>query len=670
MRYFLTLLLALAPAVRAAEAPSQDGFSVSAMDPKVRPCDDFYRFACGGWMAANPVPADQTSWGRFHELAERNRAILRDILEKDADASKTRTADQARLGDFYASCMDEKAAEERGAAPVKGYLKEIAGVKNAAGLPAEISRLFAEGVTSFFRFGSTQDYKDATSVIGELDQGGLGLPEKDYYLRSDADSAALRGKYEEHIRRLFALAGYDAAASSAAAATVLAFETRLAEASMGRVERRDPEKTYHRMSVAELEALAPEMDWKGFFAAAGVPGVGTVNVASPDFLKKACAMLKTVPLADWKTYLEWRVLNGRAELLSKAFVDEDFDFYGRTLGGAKELRPRWKRCADFADDALGDLTGREFVARAFSPAAKTSALEMVKNIEAALGRDIDAQDWMSPKTKELAHKKLAAVENKIGYPEKWRDYSSVEVKRDDWFGNFRRARLFELRRQLNKIGKPVDRADWDMSAPTVNAYYDPSMNNINFPAGILQPPFFDAALDPAVNYGAIGGVIAHELTHGFDDQGRKFDGAGNMNEWWTADDAREYEKRSQCFVDEYSSFTVAGGLPVNGRLTLGENTADNGGLRLALMALTDGSVIKPAKPIDGFTQEQRVFLGWAQVWCENYTDAAIRMLVLTDPHPPAETRVNGVVSNMPEFAKAFGCAKGAKMAPERTCRLW
>jgi endothelin-converting enzyme/putative endopeptidase len=552
-----------------------------------------------------------------------------------------------KLGGYYASCMDEKAAEDLGAAPLKGYLADISALKTQAELPGEISKLYSQGFSSFFGLGSGQDYKDATSVIAEIWQGGLGLPEKDYYLRTDPASVELREKYKEHISKLFSLAGYDETASSAAAVTVLRFETALAGASMGKVELRKPENTYHKMSPQELSSLAPDMDWAGFFAASGAPEIKSVNVATPDFMKKASAMLKTVPLGDWKTYLSWRVLSPSAALLSKAFVDEDFDFYGRTLSGARELRPRWKRCTDYASRGLRDLVAQRFVQRSFSPEAKTAAIGMVNNVEKALSRDIDGQAWMSPATRALAGKKLAAVENKIGYPDKWRDYSALEVKPGDWFGNMKRSSLFERHRELSKIGKPVDRGDWDMGAPTVNAYYDPSMNTINFPAGILQPPFYDAGSDPAMNYGGIGGVMGHELTHGFDDQGRKFDGQGNMNDWWTASDAKAFEARSECFVNEYSSFTVAGGVPVNGKLTLGENTADNGGLRLALMALNDDSVIKPAAPIDGFTQEQRVFLGWAQVWCANYTDAAIRRQALTDPHSPAEDRVNGVMRNMP-----------------------
>ena len=668
--YLLLLLPVLAIPRAAAETPSANSFNVSSLDRKADPCEDFYQFACGGWLSKNPIPADQSDWGRFHELAERNRALLRGILEKASDASAQRSGDDRKLGDYYASCMDEKAADALGVSPLRQDLADIAAMKDSRDVSAEIARLFSKGVSSIFHFGSTQDFKDATSVIAEVDQGGLGLPDKDYYLRTDAASAELRAKYLDHAKKVFALAGYDEAASSAAAAAVMRFEKGLAEISMDKVDRRNPEKTYHKMSAPEFFALAPDMDWTGFFSAVGAPEIKTINAASPEFLKRACALIKTADLQDWKTFLSWRLLNSRAEMLSKDFVDEDFNFYGKTLSGAKELRPRWKRCADYSDDALGDLLGKRFVEQAFSPKAKASALEMVRNLETALALDIDNQDWMAAKTRGLAKVKLAAIENKIGYPDKWRDYSKLEVTRGDWLGDYTRARVFESRRQLAKIGKPLDRTDWDMSPPTVNAYYDPAMNNINFPAGILQPPFFDADLDPAVNYGAIGGVIGHEMTHGFDDEGRKFDDKGNMNDWWTAEDAKEYETRSECFVKEYSSFTVAGGVPVNGKLTLGENTADNGGLRLALMALNDSSVAKPEKPIDGFTQEQRLFLGWAQVWCTNYTDASLRLQVLSDPHSPAINRVNGVMSNMPEFSGAFSCHKGQKMVSDKPCRLW
>ena len=667
---FLLLLALVSPSYAAGEKPAAGSFNISLLDHKAAPCENFYQFACGGWLAKNPIPPDQSDWGRFNELAERNRVLLRGILEKAADESANSSEEDRKLGDYYASCMDEKAVNTLGAAPLKPDLADINGMKDNRDVSAEIARLYSNGVSSLFHFGSTQDAKDATSVIAELDQGGLGLPDRDYYLRDDVGSAEMRAKYLSHIRKMFALAGFNEAASSEAANSTMRFETTLAEVSMDKVERRDPEKTYHKVNVKELYTLAPDMDWDGLFNMAGAPQIISVNLASPEFLKRACALIKTGRLKDWKAYLTWKLLNSRAALLSQEFVDEDFDFHGKTLGGARELRPRWKRCVDYADYGMGDMLGHRFVEQNFSPKAKASTLEMVENIERALLRDIDGGGWMTAQTRALAARKLAAIENKIGYPDKWRDYSGLAVNRGDWMGNFIRAKIFESRRELAKIGKPLDRGDWDMSAPTVNAYYNPSMNSINFPAGILQPPFFDANLDPAINYGGIGGVMGHEMTHGFDDEGRKFDAKGNMTDWWTASDAREFEARSSCFVNEYSSFTVTGNLSVNGRLTLGENTADNGGLRLALMALNDNSLVKPEKPVDGFTQEQRVFLGWAQVWCNNYTEAALRLQVLTDPHPPAENRVNGVMVNMPEFSQAFSCSKGQAMTSAHPCRVW
>ncbi len=660
---FLLLPFAALPAF------SSDGLDLSGLDRKTDPCQDFYQFACGGWLKNNPIPADQSSWGRFHEVAEKNRLLLKDILEK-ASAAEKPSAEEQKLGDFYSSCMDEEKVESLGVGPVRPELARIDALNSTLSLPAELGRFHSEGVPALFNFGSEQDYKDATQFIPVISQGGLGLPERDYYLREDAESVKLRGQYVEHVGKMFSLAGYDAQSSSAAARAVLAIETELARVSLDNVALRDPANTYHKMTPEKLAALTPGFDWNAYFSAAGLKKSAALNVSMPDFFRGMDRLLASIPLDAWKTYLRWNVLNSRADLLPRAFVNQNFDFYGKTLSGAKELRPRWKRCVDQADGMLGEALGKSYVERAFAGQSRERAIEMVRNIEKAMGEDIGAQDWMSPPTRKQALVKLALIENKIGYPQKWRDYSAYSVAREDAFGNFVRGWNFELRRRLDRIGKPVDRSEWDMSAPTVNAYYDPGMNTINFPAGILQFPFFDAKADDAINYGGIGGIIGHELTHGFDDQGRKFDEKGNMRDWWTENDALEFDRRSSCFVNQYSSFTAVGDVSVNGKLTLGENTADNGGLRLALMALEMASAGKESEGADGFTPRQRLFLGWGQVWCTNYRDESLRMQVLTDEHSPAKYRVNGVVINMPEFSSAFSCRKGSPMAGEKPCRVW
>ncbi len=664
------LLLALPAALCAGEPAKISQLDLSVLDRTADPCVDFYQYACGGWLAKNPVPADQSSWGRFHELAERNRKILLGILDKAAVADAKRDPLDQKIGDFYASCMDESKAESLGSTPLAKDIADINAIASTKDLTLEIAKLHDGGMSSFFRFGSDQDFKDATKVIISFDQGGLGLPDRDYYLKDDAKTTELRGKYLAHITRMFGLLGEDATASAADAKTVLELETELAKSSQDKVARRNPDNVYHRMSFEELQKLAPNLDWKAFFAAISLKEDAGINVASPDFFKRTSELLAQYPLATWKTYMRWHLARGNSTLLSSAFVNENFDFYGKTLSGAKELRPRWKRCADLSDDDLGEALGRKYVELTFGKDGKDRTLAMVKNIEAALGEDIKALDWMSPGTKKLALKKLDAIENKIGYPEKWRDYSSVEILRGDALGNDRRASSFEFRRDIAKIGKPLDRTEWGMTPPTVNAYYNPSMNNINFPAGILQPPFFDKDLDDAVNYGAIGAVIGHEMTHGFDDQGRRFDGKGNLSDWWTENDAKEFEKRSACLVDQYSQYVATSDVKLNGKLTLGENTADNGGLRMSFMALEAENAGKTIPAIDGFTPEQRLFLGWGQVWCTNQTTEHMRLQALTDPHSLEHARVNGVLQNMADFAKAFSCKQGQPMVSANPCRIW
>jgi len=653
----------------AAQAPPAASSIVKNLDPSVSPCVDFYQYACGGWMKSNPIPADQSRWGTFEELAERNREILHQILEDAAKPATNRDAVTQKIGDYYAACMDEKAIDAKGIAPLQPELDRIRNLKDKPELAEEIAHLHRNGVAALFEFSSGQDFKDSDSVIAQADQGGLGLPDRDYYLKTDAKSVELRQKYVAHVERIFELAGEKADKAAADAATVMRIETDLAKGSQDLVSRRDPEKVYHKLTRQELQALDPDFRWDRYLTGSGAPAFQSVNVASPDYFKAVNAAIAKASLEDWKTYLTWHLVHSEIPFLPTRFVAENFGFYGKTLTGANELRPRWKRCVDYTDNQLGEALGRKFVERTFGAEGKQRTLKMVDALEKALGQDLQAVSWMTPATRQKALDKLKAITNKIGYPDKWRDYSSVAIRRDDAIGNGFRADQFEFLRQLNKIGKPVDRLEWGMTPPTVNAYYDPEMNNINFPAGILQPPFFDNKMDDGVNFGGIGMVIGHELTHGFDDEGRQFDAHGNLQDWWTPADAKEFESRTACLVKEYSSFSVAPGANVSGELTLGENTADNGGLRLALMALanTDGA---DGKSIDGFTPEQRVFLSFGQIWCENAREEAERLLVQTNPHSPPRFRVNGVVENMPEFQKAFACHAGQPMVSANACRVW
>jgi endothelin-converting enzyme/putative endopeptidase len=640
---------------------------LAALDRKADPCVDFYQFACGGWVARNPLPSDRRAYGRFTELQERNFEILRRTLESPApDAA----GDVRKASVFYAACMNETVIEQKALAPIEADLKMLADLRNPDDLPVIVARLHEIGVPVLFRFSAQTDLRDATQQIAEADQSGLALPDRDYYLKDDERSRELRSKYVAHIEQTLRLAGAAGDDAAADAKAIVAIESALARASMDRVRRREPSATQHRTTLVEFQTWMPTFDWRKYATAAEAPKFQVLNVTVPEYFRALNELLAETTLDDVKAYLRWHVLHAAAPLLPKALADAEFDFFSRTLAGQQQPEPRWRKCVTATDRRLGEALGKGFVEHAFSAQAKRDTLAMVEDIKNAMRQDVDGLPWMSAETKKAAINKLGAVADRIGYPEVWRDYSTVRVAGDDALGNDQRAIAFGRHRDLGKIGQPVDRTEWSMTPPTVNAYYSPVRNNINFPAGILQPPFYVAERDAAVNYGAAGAVIGHELTHGFDDQGRKFDLDGNLREWWTAADARAFEERASCVADQYSSYTVAGDTHVNGRLTLGENTADNGGLRLALTAYLNGPGARTREKIDGFTPDQRVFLGWAQIWCESASPEAERMKAQTNPHASNRYRVNGPASNMPEFAKAFACKANAPMVRQNPCRVW
>ena len=674
-------LLTVLPFTALAQVPSYEpqlgksGIDLGAMDTNVSPCTNFYQYACGNWRANNPIPPDQSRWGRFNELAERNLKIEREILEKAAQPSPGRSAIDQKIGDFYAACMDEKSVDGKGVDPIKPALDGINALDSKEHLASGLARLNLMGVNGVFTFFASADFKNASINIANIDQGGISIPDRDYYLKTDQRSLDLRKNYEQHVANMFDLFGKSLNTtwdSKAKAAAVLKFETALAGASMDRVLRRNPESRNHPMTTKDLPDLTPNFQWTAFISDEHTPSFTKINVGNPDFFKKLTGIIEQTSRDDLKTYLTWRLLLRSASALPQRFVQENFQFFGKTLNGQQEIAPRWKRCVRATDRALGEALGQKFVEVAFSGPAKAKALQLVDEIEKSMKQDIETATWMSQATKQQAYAKLAAVSNKIGYPEQWRDYSSVIIKPDDYLGDEERVATFEVRRNLNKIGNPVDKSEWGMTPPTVNAYYSPPQNNINFPAGILQPPFYNPKADDAVNLGAIGVVVGHELTHGFDDQGRKYDGAGNLQDWWTAEDTKNFETRAECVVNEYDRFSPVDGVNLKGKLTLGENAADNGGIHLAYMALMRDLADKtiPNTKLDGLTSQQQFFLGFAQVWCENATDANSRVRAMTDPHSPGQFRTNGVVQNMKEFQQAFGCQAGDPMVSVQACRVW
>ena len=641
---------------------------VTSMDTSVDPCTDFFTYSCGGWLQKNPIPPDRTSWGITSKLGDDNRLLLREILEEAAAVGPNRDPVKQKIGDYYAACMDEKTIEAAGADPLKADLQRI----NAMNSRQELAQVMASipGLNVPFEFQSDQDYKNSSQVIAEVDQGGLGLPDRDYYIKTDAKSVELRQAYVDHVQKMLELVGDAPDLAASEAQTVLRIETALAKGSLTQVERRDPKLLYHKMMRRDLEGLSPSFRWKEYFSLAGQPGLRSLNVTAPEFFRAVDETLKNEDLANWKAYLRWHLVNANAAYLSSAFVDADFAFFGKTLSGAQQLQPRWKRCVNYVDSDLGEALGQAYVQRAFPPEAKQRAQKLVKQIEDAMQQDIDGLPWMSPATKQQALEKLHALANKIGYPDKWRDYSALTIKRDDAMGNAARARTFEFNRQIAKIGKPVDRGEWDMTPPTVNAYYNPQINDINFPAGILQPPLFDPKSDDAPNYGDTGATIGHELTHGFDDEGRQFDAHGNLRDWWTPEDGKQFDQRASCISDQYSQYVAVDDIKVNGQLTMGENVADLGGLILAYVAWKTETRGQKLESIDGFTPEQRFFIGYGQSWCANTRDETKRMFATIDPHSPDKYRTNGVVSNVPEFQQAFQCKPGSAMVREKRCRVW
>jgi putative endopeptidase len=668
----LFLLPAAAQQTQPAPAlPYTPSLDPASMDRTVDPCVDFYEYSCGGWRKMNPIPPDQTRWSVYGKLYEDNLNYLRGILESAATA-KDRDAVTQKIGDYYAACMNEAEIEKLGAKPLDPAMQAIANLHDKKDLAALIATLQVEGTDALFRAGSRQDPDDSNSVIMSIAQGGIALPDRDYYLKDDAKSKETRERYLQHVTKMFELLGDSPDAAAKNAATVMRIETRLAKASLTRVERRDPYKQKHKMSVPGLYKVAPDFDWKTFFATEPSPAFTTVNVGWPDFFTDLSAHIESTPLDDWKIYLRFHVVNSHASELSSAFVNEDFAFNRQYLRGAKEIQPRWKRCVRDVDSDLGEALGQAYVRATFSPELKAATLEMTRRIEDAMALRIQQLDWMSPETKQQALAKLHTIRNKIGYPDAWRDYSSVNILPDDFFGDDERATEFEIHRRLNKIGKPVDRGEWGMTPPTVNAYYNDSMNDINFPAGVLQPPLYDAKMDAAPNYGNTGSTIGHELTHGFDDQGRKYDANGDLKDWWTKEDAEQFVKRSDCVVDQYGQYVVVDDIHINSKLTEGEDVADLGGTILAYIAWKDATKDMTLQERDGLSPDQRFFVGMAQWACENSRPEDLRVEAATDEHSPGKYRINGVVVNMPEFGKAFACKAGQPMVKpaDKVCKVW
>ena len=672
----LALVLTLAGAAHAAEeaayVTNDRGLDRRNMDLSVSPCVDFYQYANGGWLGRNPIPADQSSWGISSEMRERNYLLLREIMDEAAAANAPAGTNKQKVADFWRTAMDTEKLERDGAAPLAADLQRIAAIAGPADVAAYVREQQRRGSNAAFGLGVLQDLQDSTTYMVYAVQGGLGLPDRDYYTRTDAESAALRDKYVTHVAGMLQLLGDTPEAAAAAAREILALETRLANASLTNVELRDPANYYNVKTPAEADALSPRLPWTALFDHLGLAALPKFSYAHPKFFAELDKALGDVPVDTWKSYLRWHLVNEAAPYLSEAFVEKDFDFYNRTLQGTKEMRPRWKRAIDQTSASLGEALGEVYVEKAFPPATKARADQMIEGLRSAVQMRISALDWMGDATKQQALGKLGTFVSKIGYPDEWRDYSALTVGRESYLANVRAANEFETRRNLDKIGKPIDRNEWGMAPQTINAYYNPLQNEIVFPAAIMQPPFFDGTIDDAVNYGAMGGVIGHEFMHGFDDQGSRFDAQGNMKSWWTDEDRKRFEERTKKLVDQYGRFVAVDDLKVNGELTLGENIGDLAGVTMAYYAHQAALKGQERKEIDGFTPEQRFFLAWAQSWRRNYRPEALKLQVNTDPHSPSKFRVIGPISNMPEFAAAFGCKEGDPMvvpAAERAA-IW
>jgi putative endopeptidase len=675
MRLPLILLAAAIPLAAQSvltELPYSPSLDIRSMDTSVNACEDFYRYACGSWNKNNPMPADQASWDVYGKLAFDNQQFLRGLLEEAQKPAPGRTAAQQKIGDYYHACMDEDAVERARLAPLRERLDQIDRISTLEGIVQFAAAQHRLGTADdlIFGFSSAQDLEHAQNVIAFASRGELGLPDRDYYTKNDPKSVEIRAKYVDHMARMFGMLGDAQPAARAHAELVMAIETALAKSMLTRVELRNPHNLLHKMTRAQLTALSPSLQFDSFLKQIGQEGVNVINVTEPAFYKTVESELHRQSIEGWKSYLRWNLIRDNADYLDRAFVQAHFEFYGKYLHGTPELQPRWRRCVEWVDHDLGEALGEVFVEKTFTPETKARTLAMTKEIEAAMEEDLKTLPWMGPATRQQALLKLRTIVNKIGYPDKWRDYSSLEIRPDDFFGNAERADRFEYYRQLDKIGKPLDRTEWGMSPPTVNAYYNPQMNDINFPAGVLQPPLYDPKMDDAPNYGNTGATIGHELTHGFDDEGRQFDAQGDLKDWWTARDAKEFERRAKCVSDQYSQYTVVDNVRINGKLTLGEDVADLGGTMLAYIAWKHATRGLTLQPVSGFTPDQRFFIGMAQWACGDVRPELKRERAIVDPHSPLEYRVNGVVSNMPEFSAAFGCKAGQKMVRPNACRVW